>query len=52
MKCSYSISTYLAYKNHRPADMTAECPFDLAVNIESPKPGKSGLNAPRLESIL
>ena len=35
------INTYLAYKNHRPADMmTDESPFYLAVNIESPKPGQ------------
>ena len=35
------INIYLAYKNHRPADMmTDESPFYLAVNIESPKPGQ------------
>ena len=35
------INTYLAYKNHRPADMmTDESPFYLAVNFESPKPGQ------------
>ena len=34
------INTYLAYKNHHPADMmTDESPFYLAVNIEGPKPG-------------
>ena len=47
------INTYLAYKNHRPADMmTDESPFYLAVNIESRNQVKNGLNAPRLESIL
>ena len=31
-----SINTFLAYKNHRPADMmTDESPFYLAVNVES-----------------
>ena len=35
------INTYLAYKNHRPADMVANAsPFYLAVNIKSPKPGQ------------
>ena len=52
------INTYLAYKNHRPADMmTDECPFYLAVNIESPKPGQkwfkcSPLGVNSLRSML
>ena len=52
------INTYLAYKNHRPADMmTDESPFYLAVNIESPKPGQkwfkcSPLGVNSLRSML
>ena len=52
------IKTYLAYKNHRPANMmTDESPSYLAVNIESPKPGQkwfkcSPLGVNSLRSML
>ena len=52
------VSTYLAYKEHRPTSMmTDESPFYLAVNNENPKPGQmwfkcSPLGVNSLRSML